>query len=137
MSDLVRFGVSIEKDLLDKFDKLIDKKKYQTRSKAIADLIREELIEEEALAGAEVAGAIMMVFNHHKREISETLTAIQHDYFEVIISSQHIHLDADNCLEIVIVKGKPKKLKTLANKLKANKGVKHLTLNLTTTGKNI
>ena len=137
MSELARFGISIESKLLLKFDKLIKEKEYPTRSKAIADLIREDLVKKEWIEGKEVAGAITLVYNHHKRELINKLTDIQHDFHDLIISSQHIHLDEDNCLEIVIVKGKPREIEKLAYKLKSTKGVKHSSLTIATTGKEI
>ncbi|TET42708.1 MAG: nickel-responsive transcriptional regulator NikR [Elusimicrobia bacterium] len=137
MADLVRFGVSLEKELLAKFDKHIKKNNYPTRSKAIGDLIRENLIKKEWIEGKEVVGAITLVYNHHKRELVNRLTGVQHDFHQVIISSQHIHLDEDNCVEIVVVKGKPKEVEKLAYNLKSTKGVKHGSLTMATTGKGI
>jgi CopG family nickel-responsive transcriptional regulator len=137
MSQISRFGVSLDKDLLKKFDKYINEKGYPTRSKAIADLIREELIKKEWVYNKEMAGSITLVYNHHKREVLNKLIDIQHDYGELIIASQHVHMDHDNCLEIVIVKGKPKAIEILTNKLQSIKGIKHTSLTLTTTGKEI
>lgn len=137
MADLVRFSVSLEKELLTKFDKHIKKNNYPTRSKAIGDLIRENLIKEEWIEGKEVVGAITLVYNHHKRELVNRLTDVQHDFHQVIISSQHVHLDEDNCVEIVVVKGKPTQVERLAYRLKSAKGVKHGSLTMATTGKEI
>jgi len=85
MSDIVRFGVSLEKELLDKFDRLIKETKYPNRSEAIRDLIRENLVKREWVEGKEVAGSITLVFDHHKRELMNTLTDIQHDFYQLII----------------------------------------------------
>jgi len=137
MSNIIRFGVSLEKELLEKFDKLIKEKKYSNRSEAIRDLIRKNLVKREWIEGKEVAGAITLVFDHHKRELMNTLTDIQHDFHTLIISSQHIHLDHDNCLEIIVVKGKPKEVRELADRLKATKGVKYGSLSIATTGKEL
>lgn len=137
MSELIRFGVSLEKELLQKFDKHIKKENYANRSNAIADLIRDKLIRQEWAEDKEVAGAIIMVFDHHQRDLVNNLTNIQHDYHKYIISSQHVHLDHDNCFEVVVVKGKPNELQELANKLKSAKGVKHASLSLATTGKEV
>jgi CopG family nickel-responsive transcriptional regulator len=137
MSDIVRFGVSLEKELLEKFDRLITEKSYSNRSEAIRDLIRENLVKKEWTEGKEVAGSITLVFNHHKRELMNTLTDIQHDFHHLIISSQHIHLDHDNCLEIIVVKGKPEETKELTNKLRSTKGVKYGALSIATTGKGL
>jgi len=137
MSDIIRFGVSLEKELLEKFDRLIKEKKYPNRSEAIRDLIRENLVKREWIEGKEVAGAITLVFDHHKRELVNTLTDVQHDFHQLIISSQHIHLDHDNCLEIIVVRGKPIEVRGLADKLKSTKGVKYGSLSIATTGKEL
>jgi CopG family nickel-responsive transcriptional regulator len=137
MSDIIRFGVSLEKELLEKFDILIKEKKYPNRSEAIRDLIRENLVKREWVEGKEVAGAITLVFDHHKRDLVNILTDIQHDFHTLIISSQHIHLDHDNCLEIIVVRGKPKEVRELADKLRATKGVKYGSLSIATTGKEL
>lgn len=135
MSKLVRFGVSLESELLKQFDADIQKKKYPNRSEAIRDLIRESLVKKEWVKGGEIAGAVTLVYNHHRRELVNKLTDIQHDYHQLVISVQHIHLDKDNCLEIVVVKGKVNKVRKLADRLGATKGVKHTALTMTTTGK--
>ena len=137
MKEIVRFGVSLEKELLHKFDSLIGEKKYPNRSEAIRDLIRENLVKREWIKGEKVAGVIALVYDHHKRELVNTLTDIQHHYHSLIISTQHIHLDEDNCLEVVVVRGKPKEVESLADRLKATKGVKHSSLIMTTMGKQI
>lgn len=137
MTDIVRFGVSLGKELLGKFDRLIKEKKYPNRSEAIRDLIRENLVKREWVEGKEVAGAITLVFDHHKRELMNTLTDIQHDFYQLIISSQHIHLDHDNCLEIIVVRGKPIEVRELADKLRVTKGVKYGALSIATTGKEL
>ena len=137
MSELFRFGVSLEKDLLNKFDRLIKKENYANRSEAFRDLIREKLVKAEWKSGEHVAGTITLVYDHHKRDLLSVLTDIQHDYHDFIISGQHIHLDHNNCLEIIVVKGEPKGITTLANKLKSAKGVKFGQLSLATTGKGL
>lgn len=137
MAQLVRFGISLDKDLLGKFDRRISNKNYTNRSEAIRDLLRHELVQKEWKEGSEIAGAITLIYDHHKRELVNKLMDIQHDLGGVIISSQHIHLDHDNCLEIIAVKGSPKEVQKLADNLKSVKGVKHGTLSMSTTGKDI
>jgi CopG family nickel-responsive transcriptional regulator len=138
MPNLVRFGVSLEQDLLSKFDRLIKEEDYPNRSEAIRDLIREHLVKKEWMRGdKEVGGAIILVYDHHRRELVNRLTKIQHDFHKLILSSQHIHLDHNNCLEIVAVKGSPIEVKRLAFRLKSTKGVKYGSLNMATTGKEI
>ena len=121
MSDVIRFGVSLSKGLLTRFDSLIKEKGYPCRSEAIRDLIRENLIRRQWLIGEEVAGAIALVYYHHKRGLVDQLMDIQHDHHKLIISTQHIHLDHDNCLEVIVVKGRPRKVEKLAESLKVAK----------------
>lgn len=134
---LVRFGVSIEEDVLAKFDNLIKKKGYANRSKAIGDLIRESLVEQEWKSGKVVAGIITLVYDHHQRELASALTNTQHDFHQIIISTQHIHLDHHRCLEVVVVRGKPQEIQGLADKLRSTRGVEHTSLSMATTGKHI
>lgn len=137
MAGLVRFGVSLSKDLLEKFDRLIANKNYTNRSEAFRDLIRQELVKKEWAEGDEVAGTITLVYDHHQRELARKIMHIQHDHGESIISTQHVHFDHHNCLEVITVKGDPKKVQALADILRAAKGVKHLTLGMSSTGKHI
>jgi CopG family nickel-responsive transcriptional regulator len=137
MSDLFRFGISLDKRLLDKFDRLIREKKYTNRSEAFRDLIRQELVKKEWEEGNEVAGAIAIVYNHHQRELLNKIMDIQHDFQKLIISTQHIHLDNENCLEILAVKGSSKEVQKLADILKSIKGVRHESLSMSSTGKDI
>jgi CopG family nickel-responsive transcriptional regulator len=137
MAGLFRFGVSLDKSLLDKFDRYIRERNYSNRSEAFRDLIRQELIKKEWNEGDDVAGAITLIYDHHRRDLLNKITDLQHDFQKVIISTQHIHLDHDNCLEIVAVRGKPTDVIRLADTLKSIKGVKHGTLNMSSTGKHI
>ena len=137
MSELVRFGVSLEKTLLDRFDKLIGEQQYTNRSEALRDLIRRELVQRQWQEGSDVAGAITLVYDHHKRDVISKVTDTQHDFQEVIISTQHIHLDHHNCLEIVAARGKAEKVQKLADALRSIKGVRHTTLSMSSTGREI
>jgi len=138
MDKLKRFGVSIEEKLLKDFDEYVKKKKYRNRSDAFRDLIRRELIETSWEEGnEEVAAAIIMVYDHHKRELMDSLTSIQHKYHDIIISSQHVHLDHNNCLEIIAVRGRIKKVYELESKLKVARGVKHAAVARSALIKNI
>jgi CopG family nickel-responsive transcriptional regulator len=133
---LVRFGVSLEKGLLKSFDSLCRDKKYDNRSEAIRDLIRDNLVKEEwKTVKGDVAGIISIVYDHHKRELIDTLISIQHDHQKLIVSSQHVHLDHSNCLEAIVVKGNSGDVRGLAARLRSVKGVKHGELVMTTTGK--
>ena len=137
MAQLVRFGISLEKDLLSKFDRRIRNKDYTNRSEAIRDLIREGLVKNEWRQGKEVTGSINLVYDHHKRKLLNYLMDIQHVFHENILSTQHIHLDHNNCLEIIVVKGDPKAIEALYGKLNSVKGVKHVSFAMSTTGKDI
>lgn len=137
MSKLTRFSVSLDKELLDKFDEQIEADHYPTRSKAIADLIRRDIVAREWVGEGEVAGAIIVVYDHHKSGLTNNLTSVQHDYYQLIVSSQHIHLDHHNCLEIVVVKGEAREIEALARELKVIKGVKYSSLLMATTGAGI
>ena len=138
MGKTVRFGVSLEDDLLRDFDALIARKNYPNRSEAIRDLIRDRLVDEEWEGGDEdTVGTITIVYNHHTRELEHALTDMQHKSFHQIISALHVHLDAHNCLEVLVVKGKSREIKKIADRLIGTKGVKHGKLTMTTTGKEL
>ena len=137
MSNLVRFGVSLEDDLLTKFDRHIKRRKYTNRSEAIRDLIRDELVKEEWTENKEVTGAITVVYDHHTRELVTKVLDIQHDYHNCILSTQHIHLDHHNCFEIIVTKGKSKEIEELYQKLKSVKSVKHAGFMMATKGKDL
>ena len=134
MSELVRFGVSLEDDLLNKFDRHIKSQKYTNRSEAIRDLIREELVKKEWTENKEVTGAITLVYDHHTRELVTKVLDVQHDYHACILSTQHIHLDHHNCFEIIVTKGKSKEIEELYQKLKSIKNVKHTGFMMATKG---
>jgi len=127
----------LENRLLEKYDRLIKRKGYSTRSEALRDLIRQELVRKEWEEDNEVAGAVTFVYDHHQRGLTSRLTDIQHDYQGLIISTQHIHLDHDNCLEIVAVRGRAREVQKLAHALQSVKGVRHGTLSMTSTGRSI
>ena len=137
MGELIRFGVSLDAALLKGFDKLLKERGYTNRSEGIRDLIREQLVRKEWQEGTRIAGAITLIYDHHKRELLNKITDTQHDFQKIIISAQHVHLDHRNCLEIIAVKGAAKDVQRLADTLKSIKGVKHGTLNMSTTGKNL
>ena len=134
MSKIIRFGVSLEEALLDKFDKLIRSRKYTNRSEAIRDLIRQDLLRKDFEEDREVAGAITFIYDHHQRDLLNKIIDVQHDHQEIIQSSQHIHLDHHNCLEIVAVKGNSSIVSKLSDTLKALKGVKNGSLSVSGTG---
>ena len=137
MSELVRFGVSLEKPLLERFDGLIRERQYTNRSEALRDLIRRELVQREWREGHDVAGAITLIYDHHQRDVLSKVTDTQHGFQGVIISTQHIHLDHHNCLEIIAARGKADEVQRLADALTSIKGVRHGTLSMSSTGREI
>ena len=138
MSVLSRIGVAIDRGLLEKFDKLIGRRGYTNRSEAFRDLIREELVEEAwESPAAHVVGTVTLVYDHHVRLLSEKLTAIQHDYHHSILSTLHVHLDHDHCLEVLVVRGQSAVVRKVADILISTKGVKHGRLTITTTGREL
>jgi CopG family transcriptional regulator, nickel-responsive regulator len=132
MKNLVRFGISMEDDLLHEFDHLIEHKGYTNRSEAIRDIVREKLVEENTQdPSGNIYGALVFMYDHHKRELEKSLSNFQHDFFENIISTSHVHVDHDHCMEVVLLKGKAKTLKSIAERILSFKGVKHGKLTLT------
>jgi len=126
MTDLCRIGVALPSELLEKFDRLIEGRGYTNRSEAFRDLIRNELVQEVwQSSDSEVIGTVTLVYNHHANQVSDRLTELQHKYHAAIMSSLHVHLDHDNCLEVILVRGKAAIVQSLANSLIATKGVKH------------
>ena len=138
MSDLSRIGVAIDSDLLRKFDHLIARRGYTNRSEAFRDLIRDELVEKAwERPDSPVVGTVTLVYDHHVRLLNEKLTGMQHDFFHNILSTLHVHLDHDNCLEVLVVRGKAVAVKKIAEALISTKGVKHGRLTITSTGANL
>jgi CopG family transcriptional regulator, nickel-responsive regulator len=135
---VARFSVSLPPALLEQLDAMSSQKGYDNRSLAIADMIRDRLVEHRQKFGdEEIAGTITLVYDHHTQHVQEALTEIQHDHHEVIISTMHVHLDHHNCLEVLVVRGKAALVKKIADELIAARGVKHGKLTVTTTGKNL
>lgn len=135
MSELSRIGVAIDSGLLDKFDELIAERGYTNRSEAFRDLIREELVRKEwERPDSHVVGTVTLVYDHHVRMLGDKLTGMQHDHFHSVLSTLHVHLDHDNCLEVLVVKGQAGQVKKLADALISMKGVKHGRLTITSSG---
>lgn len=123
-SELKRIGVSMEGDLLDKFDRLVDQKGYENRSEAIRDLVRDALMQQTWEKDEQiVAGSILLFYDHRKRNLMEDLTKAQHDMHDHVMSTTHFHLDSANCLELIVVKGKAREIQQLSNTLSSLKGV--------------
>jgi CopG family nickel-responsive transcriptional regulator len=134
MGKTVRFGISLDEKLLTDFDQLIEQKRYTNRSEAIRDLIRASLVENKSESTAEAIGTVTLIYNHHVRDLSDKLTEQQHSHHDRIISALHVHLDAHNCLEVLVVRGAAREVKQIADELIGVKGVKHGKLVMTTTG---
>ena len=138
MSELIRFGVSIENNLLEQFDRLIQQRNYSNRSEAIRDLIRNELVQQEWKdEESESIGTVTIIYDHHVRDLNNVLTSVQHEFNEQIISTMHVHLDHHNCLEVLAVRGKTKNIRQIADRLISIKGVKHGKLVMTTRGEHV
>jgi CopG family nickel-responsive transcriptional regulator len=126
MEKITRFGVSIEPDLLKKFDKVIKKKGYTNRSEAIRDIIRENLIAETTEdPNSEAIGTLTMIYDHHAGNLTNRLLDLQHHHHKEILTTTHIHVDHDNCLEVLVLKGKTRNIQKLADNIKSLKGIKH------------
>ncbi len=138
MPELSRFGVSMDAALLAQFDALMQRRGYVNRSEAIRDLVRAALVEDQWSRGNEdTVGTVTIVYDHHVRHLADKLTEHQHSHHHAIVSALHVHLDPDNCLEVVVVRGKATDVRRLAEELIGTKGVKHGKLVTTTTGQGL
>ena len=140
MSDegVARFSVSLNKGLLRQLDKMTREKGYHNRSLAIADMVRDHLVEHrQEIVDGEAAGTVTLVYDHHSPRVQESLTEMQHKFREMIISTLHVHLDHHNCLEVMVVRGKASAIKALADRLIGAKGVKHGKLSITSAGRDL
>lgn len=131
MSELKRFGVSIDESLLQRFDE-VNAGIYDNRSEAIRDLIRERIIEAENESEEDtVVGTLTVIYNHHKKGLTDRMNQLQHDYHCLFKSNLHLHLDSEFCLEVIVVEGRYVKLKEISSRIVALKGVKHGKLTVT------
>ncbi len=131
---LERFSVSLEDKLLKQFDRYIGARKYVNRSEAVRDLIRKALVKEDWEANRDVVGVITLVYDHHQRQLQDKLTEIQHAFHHDVVSTTHIHLNHDDCLEVTIVRGKASRVQSLADQLIAIRGVKDGSLSMSGAG---
>lgn len=135
---VVRFGVSIPEKLITAFDRRLQEKGYRTRSEAIRDIIRDYLVAEEwEEATGPVVGTVTVVYDHATRELTQALTDLQHGFHGAVLCTTHVHLDAHNCLEVIVVKGTAKQVQAIADRIIATRGVKHGKLVCTTTGREL
>jgi len=139
LGKLIRFGVAMDDELLDRFDALVARRgSAANRSEAVRDLVRDALVDAEwEGSDEEIVGTITMVFDHHANDLTEKLDAVQHAHFDKVVSSMHVHLDAHNCLEVIVVRGASGDIRSIAETLLGTKGVKHGKLVTTTTGRHL
>ena len=129
-----RFGVSLEEELLSKLDELVEHHSFPNRSRAIRFLIRRYIAEDNWANNQTVSGCLVLVYDHHRMDVQKQITAIQHDYHDLVLCSQHVHLDHDNCIETVTLKGRADQIRTLSNRLLAVKGIIHGELIMSVVG---
>lgn len=135
MTRLTRFGVSMDAELLRSFDALCEAKGYQNRSEAIRDLVRDRLVQAEwQREDQETVATVTLVYSHEVRELADKLLELQHESHALIVSSLHVHLDAHNCLEVLVLRGKACDVGAVAERLISTKGVRHGKIAMTTTG---
>ena len=132
---LKRFSISLEEQLLEIFDEQMKARSYNNRSEAIRDLIRKTFVKEEWEADKQVMGVISLVYDHHQHKLQEKVTEVQHDYHHHIVSTTHVHMDHDNCLEVIVVKGKAREVQELSDRLTSLRGVRDGNLAMSSTGK--
>jgi CopG family nickel-responsive transcriptional regulator len=137
MKKLVRFGVSLDHHLLEDFDRVISRKNYTNRSEALRDLIRDTLVGQEWDENRETVGTITIVYDHHVHALTEKLTDIQHRHHQLVLSAMHVHLDDHHCLEVLVVRGRGREIRKVADTLIGTKGVKHGKFTMTTSGKGL
>ena len=138
MSELERYTVTMPRELLEAFDRRNEAKGYRNRSEALRDLVRAALVEEEwADPGERAAATLTLVYDHHTRGLNEKITHIQHRFEGLAVSTLHVHLDHEHCLEVIVLRGMTRRIRELADALSCIKGVKHAKLSLTTEGKGL
>ena len=131
ISNVVRFGVSMESETLNILDRYVIQNNYSSRSQAIRSLVTKIELNKKWDSNQLVGGSITLSYDHHKRELLDKITKVQHDYYYLILCSQHIHLDHNTCMEIIALKGKATELNQLANELISIKGIVHGALSIT------
>ncbi|MFO7869893.1 MAG: nickel-responsive transcriptional regulator NikR [Kiritimatiellia bacterium] len=137
MSGLRRFSISIEERLLKRLEQLVRKSRYANRSEFLRDMLRERLVEEQWKKDEEVVGTITLVYDHETRELSRKLTHLQHHHHGLVLATTHVHLDRHMCAEMVLTRGKARRIREMADLLRQQKGVLHAGLSLSSTGKEL
>ena len=134
MSDLVRLSMSLEKPLYDRLERLVRQSGYSNRSEFVRDMIRQKLVELEWSADKRVVGTLTLVYNHHRRGLTEKLTRLQHDHHSAVLATTHVHLTHDLCAEMILIRGKAGSIRKLADRMRQQKGVLHSELSMASTG---
>ena len=137
MSKLVRFGVSIERALLQRLNRMVKASRYTNRSEFIRDMIRDRLVRQEWKRDQEVIGTVTLIYNHHFRLLSEKLTDLQHDHHSAILATTHVHLDKHICAEMILIKSWAGQIQAIADLLRQQKGVLHAALSMGSTGRRL
>ena len=134
MKKLMRFGVSIEEDLLRRFDRFNRQKGFVNRSQGFRSVLR-SLLDEDRVQddNAHSLGVLTLMYDHHKRELEDRLTAVQHDHHHSIITTTHVHIDHDNCLEVILLRGRAGSLRKIASEISGLKGIHHSKFQLTSS----
>ncbi|MEQ9560555.1 MAG: nickel-responsive transcriptional regulator NikR [Rhodospirillales bacterium] len=127
-----RITITIDDDLLEKFDSLIEKKGYANRSEGVRDAVRQLLAEEQTAANetAKCVGCVVYVYNHKERSLSSRLIETQHHHHDVPQATLHLHIDAENCLEATVLTGSVKQVRHLSDQITSQRGVRHGRLHL-------
>lgn len=124
MTNIVRLSVSLEGDLLERFDRFVRREKFPTRSEAIRHLIHDALTRRAWVADtSEVAGTLTLVYDHHRPQLQRQLVRLQHDHADYVVATLHVHLEHDLCLEVIALRGPARRLQRLASRLRGIKGV--------------
>lgn len=137
MAELTRFGVSMDGELLEKLDRMVQESKYPNRSEFIRDILRHRLVEEEWESDREVVGTLTLTFNHHERALSDRLTELQHEHCASVLASTHVHLDEEMCVEVIIMRGRAGEIRELADEMRGQRGVLHGELALSSVGREL
>ncbi len=128
MGEISRFGVSVDDDLLQSFDQLINGQGYENRSEALRDLMRDALVKsrlENSPEESEALGSLTLVYDHHASELNDKMNELQHDHHDLVVSVLHVHVSHDDCMEVIVLRGAVREIRSLADGLLSLKGVKH------------
>ena len=137
MADLMRVSFTIERSLYEELEKLLSTTPYESRSEFIRDMVRERLVRDSWRRNEEAVGTITMVYDHHQRDLSGAITHVQHEHHDAILATTHVHLSHELCVEMIMVGGPAAQIETLADELRSHKGVLHVAVSMSSTGKRL